>query len=199
MDYKQLLIHDQRFKLYNNKPKPEFMLIGGAKCGTTSFSSYLPIHPQVCATAYKEPNFWSWQMCNKEQYQNLFINNTPAYKPSPNQQIAGDYSTSYLPHPLVPRRIKARLPETKIIILLRNPIDRAYSHFIMAQRGGMEPYHSFDDIIQREIKASPELLLAHQRGPAWSTSGMINSGPGRGKRNCGPACPGSCPRFTRLG
>jgi hypothetical protein len=124
-----LLIHDQKFKLYANKPKSDFMLIGGAKCGTTSLSSYLPNHPQVKAPSYKEPNFWSWRLFSKADYQNLFINNTPAYSPSAQQRIAGDYSTSYLPNPLVPRRVRARLPGTKIIVLLRNPIDRAYSHF----------------------------------------------------------------------
>ncbi len=159
-----LLIHDQKFKLYANLPKPDFMLIGGAKCGTTSFSSYLPKHPQVKPTPFKEPNFWSWQLFSKADYQNLFVNSTPAYSPGDQQQICGDYSTSYLPNPMVPRRVRARLPDTKIIVLLRNPIDRAYSHYIMAKRGNIEPDHSFDEIVLKEIEEIPALLDAHQRG-----------------------------------
>lgn len=157
-------IFDPKFKLLSAMPKPEFMLIGGAKCGTTSFSTYLPSHPQVKECDIKEPNFWSWQLCNRSQYQSLFVNPQPLLKPAANQQIGGEYSTSSLIHPLVPRRVKARLPDLKIIVLLRNPIDRAYSHFIMSQRQGIEPFRSFDEIVRQEITEIPSLLAAHQRG-----------------------------------
>ena len=133
---KSLYITDPDYKLYSGLPKPEFMLIGGAKCGTTSFSSYLPAHPQVASCRIKEPNFWSWKLCTKEQYQSLFINKNLIYSPVKGQRISGEYSTSYLLNPLVPRRVAARLPDTKIIVLLRNPVERAYSHFIMSRREG---------------------------------------------------------------
>ena len=164
IENKSLLIGDSSYKLYSGMPKPEFMLIGAAKSGTTSFSSYLPIHPQVAQCRIKEPNFWSWKLCTKEQYQSLFVNKNPLRSPAKNERISGEYSTSYLLNPLVPRRVAARLPNTKIIILLRNPIERAYSHFIMSQREGMEPYRSFDEIVRREIEEVPALLEAHQRG-----------------------------------
>ena len=161
---RSLPIYDPAFKLLASKAKPEFMLIGSAKCGTTSFSSYLPLHPQVKPCLPKEPNFWSWQSCTRDQYQQLFVNATPAIAPGPTQQIGGEYSTSSLLHPLVPRRVRARLPDVKIIVLLRNPIDRAYSHYIMAQRNGGEPDCSFDEIVEREMEDIPELLDAHRRG-----------------------------------
>ncbi|MBE9538931.1 MAG: sulfotransferase domain-containing protein [Proteobacteria bacterium] len=159
-----LCIFDPGYKLLSSQPRPEFMLIGSAKCGTTSFSSYLPLHPQVKPCVPKEPNFWSWRSCTRDQYQQLFVNATPAISPGPTQQIGGEYSTSSLLHPLVPRRVRARLPDVKIIVLLRNPIDRAYSHFIMAQRNGGEPDCSFEEIVEREIEEIPELLAAHRRG-----------------------------------
>lgn len=157
-------IYDPAFKLLSGRPRPDFMLIGAAKCGTTSFSSYLPLHPQVKPCVPKEPNFWSWQSCSREQYQQLFVNANPTTEPAAIQQIGGEYSTSSLLHPLVPRRVAARLPEVKIIVLLRNPIDRAYSHFIMARRNGAEVDCSFDEIVEREIEEAPALLEAHQRG-----------------------------------
>jgi hypothetical protein len=82
----------------------------------------------------------------------------------PNQQIAGDYSTSYLLHPLVPRRVRAALPDIRIVVMLRNPIDRAYSHYVMSRRSGLEEHQSFDDIVAREIEQAPALLDAHDRG-----------------------------------
>lgn len=168
-----LIIKDPNFNLHKHKPKPEFMLIGGAKCGTTSFSSYLPAHPQIKQCTPKEPNYWTWSRCTRDQYQSLFVNVKPVRSLGANQQIGGEYSTSSLLHPLVPRRVRGQLPKIKIIVLLRNPIDRAYSHFIMSQRGGLEPNRSFDEIVRKEIEEVPELLEAHQRGfsdPSRQTS-----------------------------
>ena len=159
-----LVAHDPAFKLLSGLPRPEFMLIGGAKCGTTSFSSYLPLHPQVKECNPKEPNFWSWKLCKREQYQRLFVNTQTLAHPTASQQIGGEYSTSYLLHPLAPRRLRARIPEVKIIVLLRNPIDRAYSHYVMASRNGVGPGCTFDEIVEREMAEVPLLLEAHQRG-----------------------------------
>ena len=164
MPRQTLPIYDPAFKLLASKPKPDFMLIGAAKSGTTSFSSYLPQHPQVKGCVPKEPNFWSWHSCSREQYQQLFAVSDPSSAMDVRPQLGGEYSTSYLLHPLAPRRIAARLPGVKIIVLLRNPVDRAYSHYIMAQRNGAEPDCSFEEIIDREMEESAQVLTAHRRG-----------------------------------
>jgi hypothetical protein len=65
---------------------------------------------------------------------------------------------------LAPRRVAARLPAVKIIVLLRDPVDRAYSHYIMAHRNGAEPDCSFEEIVEREMAESAQLLAAHRRG-----------------------------------
>lgn len=159
-----LACNDPRFSLHADLAKPDFLLIGGAKCGTTSFAAYLPAHPQVAPWQVKEPNYWSWRKPNASQYQVLFTNVKPPRMLAADQQIAGDYSTSSLLHPMVPRRVAAALPDIKIVVMLRNPIDRAYSHYVMSQRSGLEDHQPFDAIVSREIELAPELLAAHQRG-----------------------------------
>ena len=159
-----LAVDDPRFRLQQDLPKPDFLLVGGAKCGTTSFAAYLPSHPQVLPWMVKEPNFWSWRKPSASQYQSLFCNVSPDGKPGPQGAVGGDYSTSSLLHPLVGRRLVGQLPRLKIIVMLRNPIDRAYSHFIMSQRSGLEKEQSFEDIVQVEMAESPALLQAHARG-----------------------------------
>ena len=159
-----LACHDRNFLLHADLPKPDFLLIGGAKCGTTSFSAYLPGHPQVDPWRVKEPNYWSWRRPNTSQYQGLFTNVEPLDVVTPSQNIAGDYSTSSLLHPMVPWRGAASLPNIKIVLMLRNPIDRAYSHYVMSQRSGLEEAQSFDAIVRREAELVPELLGAHRRG-----------------------------------
>jgi hypothetical protein len=84
--------------------------------------------------------------------------------PADGQALGGEYSTSYLPHPIAPRRVAARLPEVKLIVLLRDPVERAYSHFVMGQRNGGDTDCSFDQVVEREIEEVPALLEAHRRG-----------------------------------
>jgi hypothetical protein len=67
-------------------------------------------------------------------------------------------------HPLVPRRVQANLPGLKIFVLLRNPVDRAFSHFMMTKKAGLERECKFKEIVQREMEEVPELLAAHERG-----------------------------------
>jgi len=166
-----LALNDPRFKLVDGRTRPEFMLVGGAKCGSTSFASYLSAHPQVrnpgpaawWPALRKEPNYWSWHRYPVE-YQSLFVNESPILDPGPGQCVSGEFSTSSLIHPLVPRRVKANLPELKIFVLLRNPADRAYSHFMMGMSAGLEKECSFEEIVREEMDESPELLAAHERG-----------------------------------
>lgn len=138
-------------------------MVGGAKCGSTSFASYLSAHPQVKIPGPKEPNYWSWHRF-PAKYQNFFINESPSLDPGPGQYVSGEFSTSSLIHPLVPRRVQANLPGLKIFVLLRNPVDRAHSHFTMSKRAGLEEECSFEEIVRREMDEIPELLAAHERG-----------------------------------
>ncbi len=158
-----LALDDPRFRLVDGKTRPEFMLVGGAKCGSTSFARYLSAHPQVKIPGPKEPNYWSWRRYHAE-YQNFFVNESPIVDPGPDQYVSGEFSTSSLIHPLVPRRVQANLPALKVFVLLRNPVDRAYSHFMMAKSAGQEKECSFEEIVRSEMDESHELLAAHERG-----------------------------------
>lgn len=155
-------MNNPRFQLVDGRTRPDFLFIGAAKCGSTSFAVYLEAHPQVCIRGPKEPNFWSWGKYQNE-YQDFFVNESPIANPAAVDRVSGEFSTSYLLHPLAPRRIYAALPEVKIILMLRNPIDRAYSHYMMSELRGLEPDCGFDEIVQREIDEAPVLLEAHQR------------------------------------
>jgi len=158
-----LALDDPRFTLVDGRTRPEFMLVGGMKCGSTSFARYLSAHPQVRIRGPKEPNYWSW-LRYPARYQNFYVNELPVGKPRPGQCIGGEFSTSSLIHPLAPRRVRANLPELRIFVLLRNPVDRAYSHFMMSKMAGGEKECPFEEIVLREMDEAPELLAAHERG-----------------------------------
>jgi len=158
-----LALDDPRFRLVDGRTRPEFMLVGGMKCGSTSFARYLSAHPQVKLPGPKEPNYWSWHRF-PAKYQDFFVNESAIPDPGPGQYVSGEFSHSSLIHPLVPRRVQANLPGLKIFVLLRNPVDRAYSHFMMSKSAGLEKECSFEEIIRREMDEIPELLAAHERG-----------------------------------
>jgi len=158
-----LALDDPRFRLVDGRTRPEFMLVGGMKCGSTSFARYLSAHPQVKTPGAKEPNYWAWHRF-PARYQDFFVNETPIPDPGPGQYVSGEFSTASLIHPLVPRRVKANLPGLKIFVLLRNPVDRAFSHFMMSRNAGLEKECSFEEIVRREMDEIPELLAAHERG-----------------------------------
>jgi len=171
--YHPLALDDPRFTLVDGRTRPEFMLVGAMKCGSTSFARYLAAHPQVRVPGPKEPNYWSWHRYSA-RYQDFFVNESPIPRPGPGQYVSGEFSTSSLIHPLVPRRVKANLPGLKIFVLLRNPVDRAYSHFVMSKMAGLEKECSFEEIVRREMDEIPELLAAHERG-FLSTGGESKS------------------------
>jgi len=161
--HQSLALDDHDFRLVDGRTRPEFMLVGGMKCGSTSFARYLSAHPQVKLSGPKEPNYWSWHRY-PARYQDFFVNESPITDPGPGQYVSGEFSTSSLIHPLVPRRVQSNLPEIMIFILLRNPVDRAYSHFMMSKTAGLEKECSFDEIVRKEMDEIPELLAAHERG-----------------------------------
>jgi len=158
-----LALDDPRFRLVDGRTRPEFMLVGGMKCGSTSFARYLSAHPQVKTPGVKEPNYWAWNRF-PAKYQDFFVNETPILDPEPGHCVSGEFSTASLIHPLVPRRVKTNLPGLKIFVLLRNPVDRAFSHFMMSKVAGLEKECSFGEIVRREMDEIPELLAAHERG-----------------------------------
>lgn len=105
---------------------PNFFIIGAAKAGTTSLYEYLRQHPDIYLSYAKEPQFFSnddLYAKGQEFYLNTFFDRSAGYS------IRGEATPHYLYYEKVARRIKAGLPEgdQKFLVILRNPIERAYS------------------------------------------------------------------------
>lgn len=124
--------------------KPNFFIVGAPKCGTTALYRYLDDHPQVLLSDPKEVNYFSkpeleeqnlyyqdFKPKDEKDYLKLFraVNNTT--------KIIGEASVSYLYYPKVAERIYRFNPESKIVILLRDPVSRAWSHYLMDRRLGL--------------------------------------------------------------
>lgn len=137
---------------------PNFFIVGAPKAGTTSLYFYLKRHPDVFMSPVKEPNFFSYDETIKqnlyhkekgirtfEAYQNLFAEANGHHK------AIGEASVSYLFYPSVPDKIKEKVSDAKIIISLRNPIDRCYSHYFMEHKLGYVS-ESLENIVFKKSK-----------------------------------------------
>ncbi len=130
---------------------PNFFIVGAGKAGTTSLHSYLGQHPQVFMSPIKEPHFFEagWEKIGKaghfvptritgeREYLQLF-------KEAGEAKAIGEASPSYLFDEEAPFLIKKKVPEAKIIISLRDPIDRAYSQYLHFVRAGAETKPFYD-------------------------------------------------------
>jgi len=132
---------------------PDFLVIGAAKCGTSSLYSHLVTHPAIAPALKKEIYFFDHAFeRGLGHYRSQFP--TVLEKRRCENSGAGAFRTGeatpcYLFHPHVPRRVAATLPGARLIVLLRNPVDRAYSHYNMTRRMLFEDL-SFEDAIDRE-------------------------------------------------
>ncbi|MBK1649288.1 sulfotransferase family protein [Rhabdochromatium marinum] len=113
----------------------DFVIIGAQKSGTTSLFRYLEKHPQLFMPPEKELPFFSRDDLFQAGWPTLVAEHFSAARP---EQLWGTASPQYLADPRVPARLHAANPHLRLIALLRNPIDRAFSHFTMSLRRGME-------------------------------------------------------------
>jgi sulfotransferase family protein len=152
---------------------PNFLLLGTAKAGTTSMFRYLELHPEVFGASPKEPKFFAyenedirfqgpgdqiknWLMVTRlEAYQALFAGVT-------NQKAIGEATAFYLYVPKAAERIRYHVPQAKLIAILRDPADRAYSAYLHLVRDGREPVHNFAQALQLE-----QSRIAQNYQPAW--------------------------------
>ena len=114
---------------------PNLIVVGAAKSGTTSLWHYLMSHPEIFMSEIKETNFFSHQLMTRnnpikdlENYESLFENKE-------NYKIRGEVSNSYLTFAdKVAPRIKELIPDCRILIILRHPVERLYSRYWHAVR-----------------------------------------------------------------
>ncbi len=149
---------------------PDFLIIGSHKGGTTSLFNYLSKHPQILPTVNKEIDFFSFYFDRGEQW---YLSQFPKISPSLNF-LVGEASPSYLNFPNVPQRAAQFVPKTKLIVLLRNPVDRAISHYHHWVRQFGET-RTLAEAIESEIKrldrASADDLIA---GKYWKHEGYLS-------------------------
>jgi hypothetical protein len=138
---------------------PNFLVIGAVKSGTTSLYHYLKQHPQIYMSPVKEPSFFAFEgtaSALRERWRGWtsydYITDIEAYRAlfqGVSDEVAiGEASPAYLIHPSAPKRIRHYLPDAKLIAILRDPVESAYSAYLMERLYGSEPLADFGQAIR---------------------------------------------------
>lgn len=164
-------------------PMPNFLIVGAAKCGTSSLYRYLRSHPEIYMSPVKEPKFFLFEaeklsggahqtpeaykfytslLAKKDSisdlraYQGLFSGVAQ-------QKAIGEASPNYIYHPAAAGCIHAWLPHVRLVAILRQPVERAYSHYTSRLRDGLETCPDFEAVLRREPIDSPNIWV----GASW--------------------------------
>ena len=141
------------------RPLPDFLILGAQKAGTTALYAYLRWHPEITGPSFKEVSFFDRHYAKGERWYR-------AHMPVRRRSLVGEASPSYLFHPLAPERVAGMLPGARLIALLRNPVDRAFSHYQHEVALGREPL-SFEDAVDREDERMQGELERMLRDPSY--------------------------------
>jgi len=131
---------------------PDYIVIGGQKCGTTSLHDYIKRHPNIVPPFKKDSSFFDanyfrgfpWYQAHFPLQSKM---NTLRAKGE--RFVTGEVTTTYMFHPLAAERAAKHLSDVKFIALLRNPAIRAYSQYQHMKRTGRETI-SFREAIEKE-------------------------------------------------
>lgn len=153
---------------------PNFFIIGATKSGTTSLHHYLQQHPDIYLSTDKEPHYFALTReevnalsgPDVELRRGMYITDIHKYaalfEPAKGVQAIGEASAMYLYYPNAPLRIATQLPEAKLIAVLRNPVERAYSAYLHKLRDGLEVHTEFGKALLDEPKR-----IAENWTPLW--------------------------------
>ena len=147
---------------------PSFIIIGAQKGGTSSLFHYLKYHPQIKRPIKKEMQFFN---SNYSKGANWYLAHFPFKSLT---HITGEATPDYIFDEYTPERIKELYPHIKLIALLRNPIERAYSAYHMNRRLGVDPRPTFDEAVTFEINhidSNSELNLSEKNNFLYLSRG----------------------------
>ena len=132
---------------------PSFLVIGAQRAGTTSLYELLARHPNVRPALRKEGHYFDFQYAESRRW---YLAHFP---PRSAPGLTGEASPYYMVHPLAPGRVSEMNPRMKLIAILRDPVDRALSHYHLEVRHGVESL-----TFEQAIEAEGERLAADRHG-----------------------------------
>ncbi len=167
------LRHGLRFLSSPLRVRPDFIVIGAKKCGTTALYDYMTQHPGISPALKKEIYYFNaFHGRGQYWYRSFFPTILERWRARLGGRLCltGEATPDYLYRPECPARIKELVPQVRLIAILRNPIDRAYSFYNHNRRAGLEAL-SFEAAIEAEesrIEEERQSQQGLQAGPGFA-------------------------------
>lgn len=160
---------------------PNFLVIGAAKSGTTSLYQYLNKHPEIYMSPHKEPKFFALEGVDLDSFRSpgdaSWLKNTTItqlneyealFDEVEQEKAIGEASTIYLYSETCPKTIKKYIPNAKLIIILRQPVEQAFSMFLHHLRSGFyQEYLAENEPSYLEKHFAKEFLASEQLDETW--------------------------------
>jgi hypothetical protein len=158
---------------------PDFFVVGAAKAGTTALYNWLQDHPAIFLPAVKEPGFFAYAdgaalpKCgpfDPNYFNQIAVDNESysALYEKAGPRLTGDVSPVYLLNENAAERIAAARPDARIIIVLRDPVERAFSQYMHHVRDSLETCETFEQALAEE---SSRLAAGWSWGHGYATHG----------------------------
>ncbi|MFN3231034.1 MAG: sulfotransferase family protein [Alphaproteobacteria bacterium] len=138
------------------RARPDFVIIGAQKAGTTSLFNYLAQHPLVQRALRKEVHYFDNHYANGEHWYRSHFPIEAELRAA--GALTGEATPYYMAHPHALQRIRSDLPDAKLIAVLRDPVERAVSHYFHEIRHGNEHLSLTAALETEDDRISPELL-----------------------------------------
>ena len=137
---------------------PSFLVIEAMRSGSTTLHAHLPTHPRILPPLRKEVHYFDFQYAKGRAWYLAHFPGVHKRFRGNDRTITFEASPYYMVHPLAPERIKAFNPDMKLIAILRDPVDRALSHYHHEARRGVETL-----TFEEAMEAEPEQLAGAER------------------------------------
>jgi len=124
----------------------DFLIIGAHKSGTTTLTDALAHHPDIFMPSVKETRFFTARWSEGPEFL------TPFYRGRRDETLVGGADVHLLFFPEAPERIRQHNPHLKLVCILRNPTERAYSAYWFARKNGWETSPTFEEALEREAE-----------------------------------------------
>ena len=157
----------------DHRPLPDFLVIGVKRGGTTSVWNWLVEHPNVAPMfpalqQIKSPHYFDVNYARGERWYRSHFPSAAALDRAAQRTgirpLTGEASPYYVFHPLAPERVQITVPKVRMIVLLRNPVDRAYSNYWERRGSGAEPLPTFEAALDAEderLRGETDRMLAN--------------------------------------
>ena len=158
------------------QPRVGFMIVGAQKCGTSALWEYLGAHPQVGMSSPKEVQLFSGPEYSSEwSAEEIDRRYAPWFRHCPDAEVRGEVTPIYLFFPEVAAELKRYNPKLKLIVLLRDPVERAISNYYMQRARGKEKAP-----LWRALLAEPWRLRGRANPRDWGSAARVCSYRARG-------------------